>query len=76
MNAIEARAERHANNECGQNKEQWGFCKYDYMTGATEQRKIDIDEACEIFCDTCPDAECTEHCAKYKYFRKAMENLI
>ena len=50
-----------------------------YIAGATEQRKIDIDKACNIFCHTgCPHKidsyNCLNNkCDTWKTFRKIME---
>ena len=50
-----------------------------YDRGAKEQRKIDIDKACNIFCHIgCPhendDYDCLkDKCTAWKKFRKKME---
>ena len=50
-----------------------------YIAGATEQKVIDIDKACNIFCHTgCPHKTDSYNCLKdkcdaWKKFRKMME---
>lgn len=50
-----------------------------YIAGATEQKAIDIDKACNIFCHTgCPHKTDSYNCLKdkcdtWKIFRRIME---
>ena len=50
-----------------------------YIAGATEQKVIDIDKACNIFCHTgCPHKTDSYNCLKdkcdtWKIFRRKME---
>ena len=53
-----------------------------YIAGATEQKAIDIDKACNIFCHTgCPHKTDSYDCLKdkcdtWKTFRRMMEEQI
>ena len=48
MKTIEERALDYANKSgIDTNKDYFDFCQQDYIAGATEQKAIDIDKACE-----------------------------
>ena len=48
MKTIEERALDYANKSgIDPNKDYFDFCQQDYIAGATEQKAIDIDKACE-----------------------------
>lgn len=74
MKTIEERADEctYANHS---------FCKKAYIEGATEQREIEIEKACELLCKTCDltidgikPPECNDYpCRRFVEFRKAMK---
>lgn len=82
MKTLEERAKKYADHEISgfPNGSIWAKgdvmieIQMSYEDGATEQKKIDIDKACELLCDTCIVDDCTKHCKRYCYFRKAMED--
>ena len=48
MKTIEERALEYANELCiDSNTDYFDYCQQDYIAGATEQKLIDIDKACE-----------------------------
>lgn len=87
MKTIEERAMRYGwkrmeayhNLDDGSNYIMWERFRSAYADGATEQKKIDIDEACNIFCHTgCPHKtdsfNClNDKCDTWKIFRRMME---
>lgn len=77
MKTIEERAQeyiyRNGLMHCGM-----GYCdaKEAYIEIATEQKKIDIENACINFCVACPTYENCDtryNCPIYDKFEKAME---
>lgn len=81
MKTIEERADefswrRYTDPEFVPEREE---CKEDYIVGAKEQKRIDINKACDIFCHIgCPhktdDYDCLkDKCIAWKTFRKMME---
>ena len=52
--------------------------KEDYIKIATEQRKIDIDATCEIFCENYEGCYYCEEggCGGYKVFRRSLEEKL
>ena len=89
MKTIAERAREYAENEdLDQGTDGYEYCLRDYIKGATEQKVIDIDKACEWLkenardyaCATirCPYGEeeeiiCDVHREIVEDFRKAME---
>ena len=89
MKTISERAREYAENEdLVQGTDGYEYCLRDYIKGATEQKVIDIDKACEWLkenardyaCATirCPYGEeeeiiCDVHREIVEDFRKAME---
>ena len=92
MKTIAERAREYAENEdLVQGTDGYEYCLRDYIKGATEQKVIDIDKACEWLkenardyaCATirCPYGEeeeiiCDVHREIVEDFRKAMEDEI
>lgn len=85
MKSIEERAKEYASKKADislspvYNDALANLYEEGYIAGATEQRKIDIDKACNIFCHTgCPHKidsyNCLNNkCDTWKTFRKIME---
>lgn len=86
MKTIETRAEECSRKIYTSGVEWWRdansevlFGELCYKEGAKEQRKIDIDKACYIFCHTgCPHKNDSYNCLKdkcdtWKIFRRKME---
>ena len=85
MKSIEERAKEYASKKADislspvYNDALSNLYEEGYIAGATEQRKIDIDKACNIFCHTgCPHKidsyNCLNNkCDTWKTFRKIME---
>ena len=85
MKSIEERAKEYASKKADislspvYNDALASLYEEGYIAGATEQRKIDIDKACNIFCHTgCPHKidsyNCLNNkCDTWKTFRKIME---
>ena len=74
MKSIEERAKEYAKGR------RYEITAYEgYMVGATEQKTIDIDKACNIFCHTgCPHKtdsyNCiNDKCDTWKVFKRMME---
>ena len=71
MKTIEERALEYA-NELGidSNTDYFDYCQQDYIAGATEQKAIDIDKACEWLNENARHPLSADMRRK---FRKAME---
>lgn len=71
MKTIEERALEYA-NELGidSNTDYFDYCQQDYIAGATEQKLIDIDKACEWLNE---NARLLLSADMRRKFRKAME---
>ena len=80
MKTIEERAREYAESEdLVQCTDGFEYCLRDYIKGATEQKAIDIEKACNIFCHTgCPHKtdsyNClNDKCDAWKTFKRMME---
>lgn len=80
MKTIAERAREYAENEdLVQGTDGFEYCLRDYIKGATEQKVIDIDKACNIFCHIgCPHKtdsyNClNDKCDAWKTFKRMME---
>lgn len=80
MKTIVERAREYAENEdLVQGTDGFDYCLRDYINGATEQKAIDIDKACNIFCHIgCPHKtdsyNClNDKCDAWKTFKRMME---
>ena len=80
MKTIVERAREYAENEdLVQGTDGFDYCLRDYIKGATEQKAIDIDKACNIFCHIgCPHKtdsyNClNDKCDAWKTFKRMME---
>lgn len=81
MKTIKERAKRYENTEHHLRNYSKGMlysCYKGYVEGATDQRKIDIDNACKAFCNICHATHrdyfnCGDECYELKCFRKSME---
>ena len=83
MKTIEERAREYASDELNPNYAIQAYIaskqQKAYIAGATEQKAIDIDKACNIFCYTgCPHKTDSHNCLNdkcdtWKIFRRMME---
>ena len=70
MKTIRERATEYAGSEdLVQGTDGFEYCLRDYIKGATEQKAIDIDKACNIFCHIgCPHKTDSYNCLKDKCY--------
>ena len=70
MKTIRERATEYAESEdLVQGTDGFEYCLRDYIKGATEQKAIDIDKACNIFCHIgCPHKTDSYNCLKDKCY--------
>ena len=80
MKTIRERAREYAENEdLVQGTDGFEYCLRDYIKGATEQKGIESEKACNIFCHIgCPHKtdsyNClNDKCDAWKAFRRMME---
>ena len=80
MKTIRERATEYAESEdLVQGTDGFEYCLRDYIKGATEQKVIEIEKACNIFCHIgCPHKTDSYDCLKdkcdaWKRFRRMME---
>ena len=80
MKTIYERAKEYADKEdLALATDIFEYCQNDYIAGATEQKAIDIDKACNIFCHLgCPHKKgsyncLNDKCNTWKIFRIMME---
>ena len=80
MKTIRERAREYAENEdLVQGTDGFDYCLRDYIKGATEQKSIESEKACNIFCHIgCPHKtdsyNClNDKCDAWKAFRRMME---
>ena len=76
MKTIAERAREYAENEdLVQGTDGYEYCLRDYIKGATEQKVIDIDKACEIVRNIANEyfGDWEQSCKVEDTFRKAME---
>lgn len=84
MKTVVERAREYAENEdLVQGTDGFDYCLRDYIKGATEQKAIDIDKACEWLEGYCCEIGCKYDCNfddimvdGPKRLRKAMEEQI
>ena len=79
MKTIEERAKEYASKKADNNEALASIYEEGYIAGATEQKEIDIDNACIILCRyACPHKidsnKCfNTMCETWEIFRKMME---
>lgn len=83
MKTIRERAREYAENEdLVQGTDGFDYCLRDYIKGATEQKVIESEKACNIFCHIgCPHKtdsyNClNDKCDAWKAFRRMMEEEL
>lgn len=79
MKTIRERAREYAESEdLVQGTDGFEYCLRDYIKGATDQKAIDSEKACNIFCHVgCPHKADSYNCLKDKcYALKAFKRMM
>ena len=83
MKTIRERATEYAEKEdLVQGTDGYEYCLRDYIKGATDQKAIDIEKACNIFCHVgCPHKTDSYNCLKdrcdaWETFKRMMKEQL